>query len=368
MIVGSGLITIIIGVISLKLRIGENIKRLRKVKGLTQEQLGELLNVSCAAVSKWESGDTYPDITMMFPLAHLFEVSVDELMGYDAARTEADIVETIREFKQLRNSGKWEEATKIICRARNEFPNDYRIMIYYMWELAGGSADNDAAILLKHKDEILKICECIQNGCTDDSLRLETLTMKAKLLHADGNTTGAVELLQKLPSWYQCAGQKTEQLFAKDTAEFRYWVRKNLYELADFAADKAVKSVFFDNSLSYQVKVDKVENIADMISELGEKADDIIFTVITKSLFGRLANDLAYRGGEEKDIIRIREKHLNAVKKLTEKAKDDTVLFDVYKQAHETDDLLQWTVDSLKTSKQMLDNNDYQLLLERYSN
>lgn len=45
----------------MKLKIGENIKRLRKQKGLTQEQLAELLNVSCAAVSKWESCDTYPD-------------------------------------------------------------------------------------------------------------------------------------------------------------------------------------------------------------------------------------------------------------------------------------------------------------------
>ena len=43
----------------MELKIGENIRRLRKEKGLTQEKLAELLNVSCAAVSKWESSDTY---------------------------------------------------------------------------------------------------------------------------------------------------------------------------------------------------------------------------------------------------------------------------------------------------------------------
>ena len=212
----------------MKLRIGENIKRLRKVKGLTQEQLGELLNVSCAAVSKWESNDTYPDITMIFPLAHLFEVSVDELMGYDAARTEAEIVEVISDYKKYILTGKDDEAKKLICKARSEFPNDYRIMHYYMWEIAGGTADNVAEVLREHRDEFLQICDCIQSGCTDDSLRLEALNMRAKLLHADGNTAGALELLKKLPSWWQCAGQKTEQLFAKATAEFRYWVRKNL--------------------------------------------------------------------------------------------------------------------------------------------
>ena len=45
----------------MKLFIGENLKRLRKEKGLTQEQLAERLNVSFQAVSKWECGDGYPD-------------------------------------------------------------------------------------------------------------------------------------------------------------------------------------------------------------------------------------------------------------------------------------------------------------------
>ena len=41
------------------------------------------MNVTCAAVSKWERGETYPDITLLQPLAYFFEVTLDELMGYD---------------------------------------------------------------------------------------------------------------------------------------------------------------------------------------------------------------------------------------------------------------------------------------------
>ena len=69
----------------MNLNIGTNIKRLRLEKGLTQEQLAELLCVSTAAVSKWESKNTYPDITLLFPLASIFGVTIDELMGYDEA-------------------------------------------------------------------------------------------------------------------------------------------------------------------------------------------------------------------------------------------------------------------------------------------
>ncbi|MBR2296808.1 MAG: helix-turn-helix transcriptional regulator, partial [Clostridia bacterium] len=52
----------------MKIAIGENIKRLRKQKGITQEKLAEAINVSVAAVSKWERDETYPDITLIFPL------------------------------------------------------------------------------------------------------------------------------------------------------------------------------------------------------------------------------------------------------------------------------------------------------------
>ena len=65
----------------MELNIGMNIKRLRLAKGLTQEQLAELLTISTAAVSKWEAKNTYPDITMLFPLAEIFGVTVDELIN-----------------------------------------------------------------------------------------------------------------------------------------------------------------------------------------------------------------------------------------------------------------------------------------------
>lgn len=65
----------------MKLEIGENIYRLRKEKSLTQEQLSKLLLVSTAAVSKWESGISYPDITLLPQLATI-EISFNE---YDKA-------------------------------------------------------------------------------------------------------------------------------------------------------------------------------------------------------------------------------------------------------------------------------------------
>ena len=61
--------------------IGENIKKLRKAKGMTQEELAQVLCVSYQAVSKWENGGS-PDLDMLPALANTFGVTIDELMGF----------------------------------------------------------------------------------------------------------------------------------------------------------------------------------------------------------------------------------------------------------------------------------------------
>lgn len=66
----------------MEISIGENIRRLRLARGITQEQLAEVLNISNAAVSKWERGGSFPDITLLFPIADYFGISVDDLMGH----------------------------------------------------------------------------------------------------------------------------------------------------------------------------------------------------------------------------------------------------------------------------------------------
>ena len=63
--------------------IGNNIRRLRMARNMTQRELAENLRISVQAVSKWERGCTYPDIFMLVPIARIFDISLDELFGYD---------------------------------------------------------------------------------------------------------------------------------------------------------------------------------------------------------------------------------------------------------------------------------------------
>src|SRR5690625_2151420 len=65
------------------MKIGEQIRVLRKSQNLSQEQLGEKQNVSRQAVYKWESDKGYPDIQNLITLSELFDISIDELIKKD---------------------------------------------------------------------------------------------------------------------------------------------------------------------------------------------------------------------------------------------------------------------------------------------
>ncbi|MBP5691438.1 MAG: helix-turn-helix domain-containing protein [Bacteroidaceae bacterium] len=70
------------------MKLSEKIRTLRKNAGLSQEQLGEKINVSRQAITKWESGDGLPDIYNLVALSNLFSITLDELMAQEKAVAE----------------------------------------------------------------------------------------------------------------------------------------------------------------------------------------------------------------------------------------------------------------------------------------
>ena len=71
----------------MQLNIGTKIKELRRRDGRTQEALAEALGVTNQAVSRWESGGSYPDMEIVPAIANYFHVSIDELFGYNNERS-----------------------------------------------------------------------------------------------------------------------------------------------------------------------------------------------------------------------------------------------------------------------------------------
>lgn len=331
------------------MNIGQTIKRLRQQKDMTQEQLAQLLCVSSAAVSKWEVGNTYPDITMLFPLAQIFSVSIDELMGYDKETAKAEIESIRQKVFTARRNGMLDEAREMLAEARKKYPHDYRIMNTYMWDLAGGSADNDPAVLLAHKDELLQICNCILDGCDDESIRLEAMNMKAKLLHAAGDTEGALKILGDFPTWVMSQGHKTEQLFAKDTPEFRYWNERNFISMMDGVFSKVARHFWHDPDLTTEEKILRIEGLADSFQALALAEEYGFLAVPAQMLYAMLAGRL-YEDRLQ-DLLRVREKQFEAMEALHSHAGKSPVLKELLQKTYGTDRPLEYQLNWLETSQ-----------------
>ena len=106
------------------MELGNNIKELRKQRGLRQEQLAEAMGVSTASVSKWETNQSFPELTLLAELADFFEVSIDALIGHslNADRMEA----LIAQMEQAVDDRDEETAAALCGKILRNYPNNSR--------------------------------------------------------------------------------------------------------------------------------------------------------------------------------------------------------------------------------------------------
>ena len=101
----------------------ENLKKYRILKDLTQEDVAEYLGITAQSVSKWERGESYPDITFLPALANIFETSVDLLIGMDTIRAEETRYNIHKKAVGYRRSGDYDMAEKTYRDALLIYPN-----------------------------------------------------------------------------------------------------------------------------------------------------------------------------------------------------------------------------------------------------
>ena len=159
---------------------GENLKKLRKSKDLTQEELADFLGMSFQAISKWERQETYPDITMLPRIASFFGVTVDSLLGTDMIEKENKIKGYCEDYSRLWNQGKVNKARDMLKKAVSEFPGNYDLLAKYFNALLHAEYNDD--YLISIKSEVQKIYNNIQNYCTVDSIRIWTKKLMCRYL------------------------------------------------------------------------------------------------------------------------------------------------------------------------------------------
>ena len=162
----------------------DNIKRLRRERGITQETLANILCISAQSISKWERGDSLPDIVMLPAIANYFGVTIDALLGNDKILAEERIQNYINDFKEangVKNDSfyKTRQGSLEIARwAYEEFPYDFRIVMLYVNALnIYGGAGKD--------EEIIRLCKMVIDNCDDESQRTDATYFLQGFLSTD---------------------------------------------------------------------------------------------------------------------------------------------------------------------------------------
>lgn len=256
--------------------LGENIKRFRKERDLTQEALASFLGVSYQSISKWERSESYPDITMLPAIASFFNVSCDELLGTDNFVKENKILQYINEYNDLRLKDT-PYVFERISKAVKEFPGDFRLIVRYLDLLlmTKSSIDCNSELIL---DEVKKIYNNILRYCADDTIRIwakklvcmyyNTLSHKTK---NEKYTQEMLNISNEMPSIFDSREYITTVINLSD--EEHYSVCRNALDCEMLLLISTVNNQLFYKkhfSLDYQIEaIEKCVKIINMFYDDG---------------------------------------------------------------------------------------------------
>ena len=206
----------------------------RREKGVTQDELAEYMGVSKASVSKWETGQSYPDITFLPRLAAYFNISIDELIGYLPQMTPAEIKKNYNRLAhEFSRRPFWEvyaECEELVKKYYSCFPLVFEI----------------AALLLNHYplikepekqqevvNEIIALCEHVKTDGDDIWLSKQANAIQALCyLHQqkplevlellDGSFKPVISTEVVLSSAYQMKGDPKKAAMVMQVGVYQY--------------------------------------------------------------------------------------------------------------------------------------------------
>lgn len=176
------------------------IKELRLNNNLTQEKLAEMLNISPQAVSRWETDAAMPDISLLPPLAYLFNVTTDYLLGMDTHQKDLRKAEFDKAcFEHWKRDDK-EKNYEIAVKAVQEYPGNMEYVEWLAWaeyyvafERRGTVDEDNTEEFNKFLDSAIKHFKLVINNTTDGELRNSALRGIVMSCHLKGNLEEAKE-------------------------------------------------------------------------------------------------------------------------------------------------------------------------------
>ena len=173
--------------------IGENIKKLRREREITQEQLAEFLHITPSAISQWETDRVLPDISYLPMLANIFRVSADVILGIDIDSKDSKIEEIYQEVRKLSCTGHRDEANDLCRKGLESFPDAYILMEELAFNLSYSSERTE-------QEESISLFERIRVGTNEEGARNFAVGNLCSLYMAVGKKDEAIKLAESIPN------------------------------------------------------------------------------------------------------------------------------------------------------------------------
>lgn len=180
----------------MELSLSQNIRKFRKERELTQQQLAEIMGVTLGAVYKWESGQSIPELSLIAELADFFDTSTDVLIGYEWHSGSAS--KTLADLKKFRTEKQYEEGIAATTKALRNYPNHFAI-IYECAQLFYEKATLEQSrcnyeIALKQLD---RACELMTQNTDESISELSIRNQMAQIHFMLGHTDTCLEILKR---------------------------------------------------------------------------------------------------------------------------------------------------------------------------
>ena len=173
------------------IRLGGKIKFLRKQKNISQEVFANYLGVSFQAVSKWENGNTMPDVAMIPAIASFFGVSTDELFDFNLFEMEKQVDAICHESWKYREKDP-EKSERILREGLQRFPGNDIILNNLLYTLD----------YQMRADEVITLCKTLIESTKDDSVKYDACRILASCYKENGQDDLVKPTLEIIPEIY----------------------------------------------------------------------------------------------------------------------------------------------------------------------
>lgn len=178
-----------------EINIAKQLLAARHEKKITQEELASYVGVSKAAVSKWESGVSFPDITLLPKLATYFNVSIDELIGYEPQLTGEQIKELYCQLKNTFANEKFEVAMAECRELEKKYYSCFPFLLQMAILYLNHATLSDAPLHIY--EHCIELTQRIRSLSEDVNDAKEALTLEASCYLLIGGPMKAMELMDE---------------------------------------------------------------------------------------------------------------------------------------------------------------------------